>query len=218
MKNMKYENNNSNFEKEFYEKRFDDANRYFKFTLTVISSVIILVTLLIGLLSVIASNRVDNTVERMEKRFNELTIKSPSLELYYKNEPLNNQEITLNSKDSIYFMPKIEFYNNGNGASTFPSITLAISDSIQLLTRNIWLSENFINDDDNEYNYFYELYTSHTYTPDLRVIFPGERDYFPEFKFSVPQHLTELDCELIIHQENEPTYSRFNLIFDRINK
>lgn len=40
---------NSKHEKEieFYEKRFDDANRFFKHTLTAISSVIVIVTILV---------------------------------------------------------------------------------------------------------------------------------------------------------------------------
>lgn len=69
------EDNGSELEIKFYEKRFNDANRFFKHTLTAISTVIIFVTILVSVLAIISSNRVESSIERIEDRFNELSKK-----------------------------------------------------------------------------------------------------------------------------------------------
>jgi hypothetical protein len=125
---------------EFLEKRYYDAHKFFRHTLTAISSVIIFVTLLISVLSIISSNKIDSAIERMDKRFNELSGKVPSVEINFENIPIDGQIIDLTSPDSVYVFPKIEFFNKGSGQSTFPAISLYFSDNVKLLTRNIWFN------------------------------------------------------------------------------
>ena len=197
---------------EFYEKRFDDANRFFKHTLTAISTVIVFATILVSVLAIVSSSRVDSAIDRMEKRFNELANKIPSIDVLFNGNTLNNQVIEIVSKDSVYILPKIEFYNSGNGGSTFPSITLFFSTKVQLLTRNIWLEDET---EDEIYRNRFEMNTSANYTPDLRVIFPGETDYLPEFKFVKPQNIKELKVKIVINYENTPIVSRFSLNFNK---
>jgi len=199
---------------EFYEKRFDDANRFFKHTLTAISAVIVIVTILVSVLAIVSSSRVDSAIDRMEKRFNELANKVPSIDVFYNGNLLNNQVIEISSKDSIFLFPKIEFYNSGNGGSTFPSITLFFSEKVKLLTRYIWIEDDT---GDEIYKTRFELNTSANYTPDLRLIFPGESDYLPEFKFVMPQSITELKCKIAVNYENTPIVTRFSLVFIREN-
>lgn len=197
---------------EFYEKRFDDANRFFKHTLTAISTVIVFATILVSVLAIVSSSRVDSAIDRMEKRFNELANKIPSIDVLFNGNTLNNQVIEIASKDSVYILPKIEFYNIGNGGSTFPSITLFFSTKVQLLTRNIWLEDET---EDEIYRNRFEMNTSANYTPDLRVIFPGETDYLPEFKFVKPKNIKELKVKIVINYENTPIVSRFSLNFNK---
>lgn len=197
---------------EFYEKRFDDANRFFKHTLTAISTVIVFATILVSVLAIVSSSRVDSAIDRMEKRFNELANKIPSIDVLFNGNTLNNQVIEIASIDSVFILPKIEFYNNGNGGSTFPSITLFFSKKVQLLTRNIWLEDET---EDEIYRNRFEMNTSANYTPDLRVIFPGETDYLPEFKFVKPQNIKELKVKIVINYENTPIVSRFSLSFNK---
>jgi hypothetical protein len=125
---------------EFLEKRYYDAHKFFRYTLTAISSVIIFVTLLISVLSIISSNKIDSAIERMDKRFNELSGKVPSVEINFENIPIDGQIIDLTSSDSVYVFPKIESFNKGSGQSTFPAISLYFSDNVKLLTRNIWFN------------------------------------------------------------------------------
>ena len=207
---MNNDNKNGN-EIKFYEKRFDDANRFFKHTLTAISSVIVVITLFISVLTIVSSSRVDSAIDRMERRFNELANKIPSLDVLLNGSTLNNQDVEISSKDSVFLLPKIEFYNSGNGGSTFPAITLFFSERVKLLTRNIWLEDET---GDEIYKVRFEMNTSANYTPDLRVIFPGETDYLPEFKFIRPDDIRELKCKITVNYENTPIISRFVLTLE----
>jgi hypothetical protein len=146
----------------------------------------------------------------MEKRFNELANKVPSIEVLYNGNTINNQAIEISSVDSIFTLPKIEFYNSGNGGSTFPSISIFFSDRIKLLTRNVWLEDET---DDEIYKLRFEMNTSANFTPDLRVIFPGETDYLPEFKFVKPLNTNKVKMKIVVNYENTPIVSRFDLIF-----
>ena len=210
---MKHHNINrtkSHFDREieFLEKRYYDSHKFFRHTLTAISSVIIFVTILISVLSIISSNKIDSAIERMDKRFNELSGKVPSVEINFENRPIDGQIIDLTSPDSVYLLPKIEFINTGSGQSTFPSISLYFSDEVKLLTRNIWLIGQ---SNDDYYKFLYELNTSQSYTPDLRVIFPGETDYLPEFKFVPLLNISIIKCKIIVFQENIPSISQFKI-------
>jgi len=70
--NMDKEDNNviSNIELkiEFLEKRYEDANRFFKFTLSVITGTIVILSIILAYFSVASKKEVTDAIREMDRK------------------------------------------------------------------------------------------------------------------------------------------------------
>lgn len=85
-------------EKSFSEKRWNDALSFYKLTLTIISTIILFVSIIVGLFTLNSKNDVDNAIKDMRTQFKELkdeTITMPDIEIKYHGRLLDNQIIDL---------------------------------------------------------------------------------------------------------------------------
>jgi len=212
-KNQELEN-----ERSFSEKRWKDALTFYKLTLTIISSIIIFVSIIIGLVSYTSKRDVDEAIKDMQAQFKDLqkqTVTIPNIEIKYHGRLLDNQVIDLitnkDSEPSTYTLSKIELFNKGNGQTTYPSINLFFADSIHYVPNpqlNIWVK---IQSNDDYYKYGYQIRIDNWDTPDLTVIYPQESDYLMDFNFTAPSQLNELQCQAVVYYENGPASSSFTL-------
>lgn len=207
-------------EKSFSEERWKDALSFYKLTLTIISTILIIISLIVGFLSYTSKKDVDEAIKDMHTQFKELqkqSIKMPNIEIKYQGRLLENQIIDIiankDSKPPTYTLSNIELFNKGNGQTTYPSINLFFADSISYVPipqLNIWAT---IQSNEVYYKYGYQIRIDNWDTPDLTIIYPKESDYIMDFNFTIPSQLNELQCQAAVFYENGPISANFTLRF-----
>ena len=93
-------NTNSNFELKLKHlgERYEDANRFFKFTLSVITGTIGILGIILAYFSIASKKEVTDAIREMDRKFEVLSqqaLKLPRLEVFYKDELVSGKTITI---------------------------------------------------------------------------------------------------------------------------
>lgn len=156
----KKDNNvNSNIELkiEFLAKRYEDANRFFKFTLSVITGTIVILGIALGYFSFASrqdvtkaisemENKVTDAISEMQRKFEVLSqqaLKLPKLELFYKDELVSGKTITIPFSDKTVALNKLFIKNVGEKIANDIAIKIYLSD-LKTHPRRIFGHESFI--------------------------------------------------------------------------
>lgn len=141
----KKDNNvNSNIELkiEFLAKRYEDANRFFKFTLSVITGTIVILGIALGYFSFASrqdvtkaisemENKVTDAISEMQRKFEVLSqqaLKLPKLELFYKDELVSGKTITIPFSGKTVALNKLFIKNVGEKIANDIAIKIYLSD------------------------------------------------------------------------------------------
>lgn len=129
----KEDNNvNSNIELkiEFLTKRYEDANRFFKFTLSVITGTIVILGIALGYFSFASRQDVTKAISEMERKFEVLSqqaLKLPKLELFYKDELVSGKTITIPFSGKTVALNKLFIKNVGEKIANDIAIKIYLS-------------------------------------------------------------------------------------------
>lgn len=103
---------------EFLQKRYEDAHRYFKFTLTVITLIFLFVGVIVTVLSIASKSDINEAINRMDRRFEVLSgeaLKKPEIKLFYDGEPISGRSIDIaRNSGEVISLKDFDLKNVGN--------------------------------------------------------------------------------------------------------
>ncbi|HHT9144850.1 MAG TPA: hypothetical protein ACFYD4_04095, partial [Candidatus Wunengus sp. YC61] len=111
-------NTNSNFELKLKHlgERYEDANRFFKFTLSVITGTIVILGIILAYFSIASKKEVADAIREMDRKFEVLSqqaLKLPRLEVFYKDELVSGKTITIPLSGDTVALNKLSIKNIG---------------------------------------------------------------------------------------------------------
>ena len=111
-------NTNSNIELKLKHlgERYEDANRFFKFTLSVITGTIVILGIILAYFSIASKKEVTDAIREMDRKFEVLSqqaLKLPKLELFYKDELVSGKTITIPLSGDTVALNKLSIKNIG---------------------------------------------------------------------------------------------------------
>jgi hypothetical protein len=83
------------------EKKYEEAHRFFKHTLSAITIIFLFVGIFIAILSISSKNEVNDAIREMERKFEILSgqaLKKPEIQIFYNDEPIGGKKIDIESK------------------------------------------------------------------------------------------------------------------------
>ncbi len=98
------------------EERYEDANCFFKFTLSVITGTIVILGIILAYFSIASKKEVSDAIREMERKFEVLSqqaLKLPKLEIFYKDELASGKTITIPLSGDTVALNKLSIKNIG---------------------------------------------------------------------------------------------------------
>jgi len=125
------DNTNSNFDLKLKHlgERYEDANRFFKFTLSVITGTIVILGITLAYFSIASKKEVTDAIREMERKFEDLSkqaLKLPKLEVFYKGELVSGRTITIPLSGDTVALNKLSIKNKNIGEKIANDITIKI--------------------------------------------------------------------------------------------
>ena len=111
-------NTNSNIELKLKHlgERYEDANRFFKFTLSVITGTIVILGIILAYFSIASKKEVTDAIREMDRKFEVLSqqaLKLPRLEVFYKDELVSGKTLTIPLSGETVALNKLSIKNIG---------------------------------------------------------------------------------------------------------
>ena len=128
-------NTNSNIELKLKHlgERYEDANRFFKFTLSVITGTIVILGIILAYFSIASKKEVTDAIHEMERKFEVLSqqaLKLPKLELFCKDELVSGKTITIPFSDETVSLNKLFIKNIGEKITNDITIIIYCNNSV----------------------------------------------------------------------------------------
>lgn len=209
-------NTNSNFELKLKHlgERYEDANRFFKFTLYIITGIITVLSIILAVLSFASKKEVTDAIREMERKFEVLSqqaLKLPKLEVFYKDELASGKTITIPLFGDTVTLNKLFIKNIGEKIAN--EITIKIYCNNLAADQTFFFSINanrgfgFLGDDWDINASSYEAFPWVINLKRKLTLSPQEAWFFPVLKlepvltYSGNKHMDEILLETLMKVE-----------------
>ena len=183
------------------EERYEDANRFFKFTLSVITGTIVILGIILAYFSIASKKEVTDAIHEMERKFEVLSqqaLKLPKLEVFYKDELVSGKAITIPLSGDTVALNKLFIKNIGEKIANEITIKIYLNNSASndpYFLIDAGLRGWDIND---------SSYEDFPWVINLKgklTLSPQEAWFFPVLRYDIGKHLEEILLDALMKVE-----------------
>lgn len=190
-------NTNSNFELKLKHlgERYEDANRFFKFTLSVITGTIVILGITLAYFSIASKKEVTDAIREMERKFEDLSkqaLKLPKLEVFYKDELVSGRTITIPISGDTIALNKLFIKNTGEKITNDIAIKIYCDNSVYKIFDSV--RHSFV--DFSNWDFYASSYEDFPWVLKLKeklTLSPQEAWFFPVFELDIAVTLNALN-------------------------